>query len=157
MAERENSLHGKVAIVTGASSGLGWATVQTLTTAGVQVIATARRPERLAALQTETGCDVLPGDSSDPALCDAVYNHAIAKHGRVDILVNNAGLGNYKQLVDTTVDEYDELMRINMRSSFLFSRAVVPGMIAQCSGTVVFVSSVAGVAGAANEIGRAHV
>jgi short-subunit dehydrogenase len=69
----------------------------------------------------------------------------------VDILINNAGQGNYKSLVDTSIEEYDELMQSNMRSSFLFTRAVVPHFIVQRSGVLVFVSSVAGLAGAANE------
>lgn len=144
-------LHGKIAIVTGASSGLGYATVQGLVAAGASVIATARRAERLEALQSETGCEFIAGDAADTSTCDSVMELALNKFGRVDILVNNAGIGNYKQLIDTTLDDYDDLMRTNMRSSFLFSRAVAPHMVAQRSGTILFVSSVAGVAGTANE------
>ncbi len=148
---QDSPLKGRVAIVTGASSGLGWATVTALAAGGVKVIAVARRADRLAALQAETGCEIFAGDASDAATCDAVMELATAKFGHVDILVNNAGIGNYKQLVDTSVEEYDELMRTNMRSSFLFSRTVVPGMVERRSGCLVFVASVAGVAGAANE------
>jgi NADP-dependent 3-hydroxy acid dehydrogenase YdfG len=144
-------LKDKVAIVTGASSGLGAATVKAFAALGVKVVATARRAERLAALRDEFGCEVFAGDAGDEATAEAVVKLAMERFGRVDVLVNNAGAGNYKLLAETTVAEYDELMRVNMRSSFLFSRLVVPGMVEQRSGTIVFVSSVAGVAGAAKE------
>lgn len=144
-------LNGKVAIVTGASSGLGWATVKAFTARGVKVVATARRQERLEALRAETGCEIFAGDAAETSTADAVFALAMKRFGRVDILVANAGQGNYKLLTETTVDDYDELMRVNMRSSFLFARMVVPGMVERRSGTIVFVSSVAGVNGAANE------
>ena len=162
-----SSLRGRVAIVTGASSGVGWAVSHALAEEGVHVVATARRAERLNALAIEinatansaTGvdsktrgqCAMLAGDAADPATAEAAVALAVQRFGRVDILVNNAGLGNYKQMVDTTVAEYDELMNANMRSSFLFTRAVAPHLIAQRSGTVVFISSVAGLAGTGNE------
>ena len=145
------TLEGKIAIVTGASSGLGWATVKALSKRGANVVATARRQDRLASLRGETGCEVCAGDSADEAIANAVFTLAMERFGRVDILVNNAGQGNYKSLTETTVAMYDELMRVNMRSTFLFSRLVAPGMVERPSGTIVFVSSVAGVAGAANE------
>jgi 3-oxoacyl-[acyl-carrier protein] reductase len=65
--------------------------------------------------------------------------------------VNNAGLGNYKNLVDTSVAEYDELMNSNVRSGFVFSRHAVPVMLEQKSGQILFISSVAGLQGAAGE------
>ena len=76
---------------------------------------------------------------------------AISTFGRVDILINNAGAGNYKNLVDTSTAEYDHLMDSNMKSSFLFSRDAVPHMIAQKSGTLLFISSIAGLQGYAGE------
>ena len=149
-------LKGKVAIVTGASSGLGWATARALAAEGVSIVATARRKERLEALAAELNakghrCAFIAGDAADPSVAEATVARAIEEFQRIDILVNNAGQGNYKPLVDTTIEEYDELMNSNMRSSFLFTRAVAPRLIAQKSGVVVFVSSVAGLAGAANE------
>jgi NADP-dependent 3-hydroxy acid dehydrogenase YdfG len=141
----------RVAIVTGASSGLGWATVEALAASGAKVFAVGRRTERLEALRSATGCDIFAGDASESVICDGVIQLALNKFGRVDILINNAGMGNYKQLVDTTVEEYDELMRVNIRSSFLFSRAVASGMIERRSGSIIFVASVAGVTGTANE------
>lgn len=145
------SLQGKVAVVTGASSGLGAATVKALRALDVIVVATARRVDRLEALRVETGCEIYPGDAADEATAEGVCAFVQNRFGAIDILVNNAGAGNYKLLSETSVAEYDELMRTNMRSSFLFSRAVAPGMVERRSGTIVFVSSVAGLAGAANE------
>ena len=145
------TMSGRVAIVTGASSGLGWATVKALVGRGVKVVATARRAEKLEALRAETGCEIYAGDAGDEATADAVFAMAMERFGRVDILVNNAGAGNYKLMVETSVEEYDEMMRGNMRSSFLFSRVVAAGMVERRTGAIVFVSSVAGVAGAAKE------
>lgn len=149
-------LQGKVAIITGASSGLGRATALALAAEGVRIVATARRTERLEALKADLNqeshrCAFVAGDAADPRVAEATVALALKEFGRIDILVNNAGLGNYKALVDTTVEDYDELMNSNMRSSFLFTRAVAPHFIAQKSGAVVFISSVAGLAGAANE------
>ena len=147
----KDRIRDRIAIVTGASSGLGWTTVEALAARGAKVFAVGRRAERLEALQSATGCDIFAGDASESVTCDAVLELALNKFGRADILVNNAGLGTYKQLVDTTVEEYDELMRMNMRSSFLFSKAVAPGMIERRSGSIIFVASVAGITGTANE------
>jgi NADP-dependent 3-hydroxy acid dehydrogenase YdfG len=149
-------LKGKVAIVTGASSGLGRATVIALAEAGVRTVATARREERLEELKAELNGKGQPfafvaGNAAELRVAEAAVALALNEFGRIDILVNNAGQGNYKALVDTTVEEYDQLMDSNMRSSFLFTRAVAPHFIAQKSGAVVFISSVAGLAGAANE------
>jgi 3-oxoacyl-[acyl-carrier protein] reductase len=71
--------------------------------------------------------------------------------GRIDILIANAGVGIYKNLADTSAADYDAMMDSNVRSSFLFARHVVPGMIKQKSGLILFVSSMAGVYGFAGE------
>jgi len=76
---------------------------------------------------------------------------AIERFGGIDVLVNNAGAGNYKNLVDTSADEYDELMDTNVRSTFLFTRHVVPVMLARKSGTILMISSMAGVYGFGGE------
>ena len=69
---------------------------------------------------------------------------AVSEFGKLDILINNAGAGNYKNLVDTSAEEYDALMDSNIKSSFLFTRHAAPVMIAQKGGEMLFISSVAG-------------
>ena len=93
----------------------------------------------------------LAGDAAEPATAEHCLELAMEQFGRIDVLVNNAGTGLYKQFVDTEVNEFDAMMRDNVRSSFLFSRCVAPHLVAQRSGDIVFVSSVAGLVGTANE------
>jgi 3-oxoacyl-[acyl-carrier protein] reductase len=155
-APASSSLSDKVAIVTGASSGIGRATAIALASQGAHLVVTARRAERLIELcsliQASGGrCVFHAGDAANEQTARHTVQLAISTFGRVDILINNAGAGNYKNLVDTSASEYDQLMDANMKSSFLFSRYAVPHMIAQRSGTLLFISSVAGLQGAAGE------
>jgi len=147
---------GRVVVVTGASSGLGAASARAFARRGDAVVLTARRAERLEALVGEIVAEGgkaawFAGDASDEVTAEAVVKLAMEQFGRVDVLVNNAGQGSYQSLMDTSAVQYDEMMAANVRSGFVFARAVVPGMIAQGSGVILFVSSIAGLAGAANE------
>jgi 3-oxoacyl-[acyl-carrier protein] reductase len=149
-------LTGKVALITGASAGIGWASALALAAEGASLVLTARRQERLtelaAAVKQAGGQAVwVAGDARDEQTAIRAVNAAVESFGRLDILINNAGVGNYKNLVDTSSEEYDELMDSNVRSTFLFSRHAVPGMIEQKSGTVIMVSSMAGIYGFAGE------
>jgi NADP-dependent 3-hydroxy acid dehydrogenase YdfG len=145
-------LTGKLAIVTGASAGIGAACARALADEGAQLVITARRKDRLDALAEELrakGVSVLVvvGDACEEATAQRV----VAAAGRIDILVNNAGVGNYKNLIDTSAAEYDEMMDSNMRSTFLFTRHAVPQMLTQGAGTILMISSMAGVYGFAGE------
>jgi NADP-dependent 3-hydroxy acid dehydrogenase YdfG len=149
-------LSGKTAIVTGASAGIGHATALALAHQGAHLVVTARRAERLDALCTQIralgGRAVfLAGDAAEDQTAKHTVQLALSTFGRLDILINNAGAGNYKNLVNTSVEEYDHLMDANMKSSFLFSRHATPLMIAQKSGIQVFISSIAGLQGYAGE------
>ena len=149
-------LKGRAAIVTGASSGIGWATALALAGEGAAVLVTARREQRLrdlcAAIAERGGRgEWVAGDAADEATAQACVARAIESFGRLDILINNAGAGNYKNLVETSAEEYDALMDANMRSGFVFSRHAAPVMIEQKRGQMIFVSSVAGLQGAAGE------
>jgi NADP-dependent 3-hydroxy acid dehydrogenase YdfG len=149
-------LAGKIAIVTGASAGIGRATALALAQQGAHLVATARRAERLDALCTQIrslgGRAVFhAGDAAEEQTAKHTVQLALSTFGRLDILINNAGVGNYKNLINTSVEEYDQLMDANMKSSFLFSRHAIPPMIAQRSGTMLFVSSIAGQRGYAGE------
>jgi NADP-dependent 3-hydroxy acid dehydrogenase YdfG len=150
------SLSGKVAIVTGASSGIGQATALALARHGARLVVTARRAERLDALCTQIQslggrCVFHAGDAASEHTAKHTVQLALSTFGHINILINNAGAGNYKNLVDTSVAEYDHLMDSNMKSSFLFSRYVVPFMIEQKSGILLFISSIAGQQGYAGE------
>jgi NADP-dependent 3-hydroxy acid dehydrogenase YdfG len=145
-------LEGKVAVITGASAGIGRAAARLLAREGVRLVVTARRQERLDELIKEaravgTEGIAIVGDAREEQTAIAVVAQAKAKFGRVDILINNVGIGNYKKLVDTTLDDYVEMMDANMRSTFLFTRHVVPTMIEQGEGLVLMISSMAGVYG----------
>jgi NADP-dependent 3-hydroxy acid dehydrogenase YdfG len=149
-------LHGKVAVITGASAGIGQASARALAREGARLVLTARRRDRLDALLEEAralGSDgvVVIGDARDEATALNTVEAAKARFGRIDILINNVGVGNYKKLVDTSLDDYVEMFDGNVRSTFLFARHVAPVMIAQEEGTILMVSSMAGVYGFSGE------
>ena len=145
-------LAGKVAIITGASAGIGQASARALAREGARLVLSARRQERLDALLTEVkslggeGLSVV-GDARDEATALQAVDAAMKAYGRIDILINNVGVGNYKNLVDTSLDDYVEMMDANVRSTFLFSRHVAPVMIKQGDGLILMISSMAGVYG----------
>jgi NADP-dependent 3-hydroxy acid dehydrogenase YdfG len=149
-------LTGKVAIITGASAGIGKASALALAEEGAHIILTARRKERLDELVgaiKKAGGDatVVAGDAREENTAKETVKAALAVTGKIDILLNNAGMGIYKNLVDTSLEDYDTMMDTNMRSGFLFTRYVVPEMIKQKSGTILMLSSMAGVYGFAGE------
>ncbi|HAL81764.1 MAG TPA: short-chain dehydrogenase [Mucilaginibacter sp.] len=149
-------LTGKVAIITGASAGIGKASALALAAEGATIILTARRAERLEQLVADieklgARAAIVVGDAREEATAVEAVKIALEFGGHIDILLNNAGMGIYKNIVDTNADEYDTMMDTNMRSGFLFTRHVVPQMIKQGSGTVLMLSSMAGVYGFAGE------
>lgn len=153
---RPDRLKGQVAVITGASSGIGRATALLFAHNGARLVLTARRRERLEAVAQQcsgfgAAAHIYAGDAAEEPTAEAAIALATGRFGRLDILVNNAGQGNYKPLVETSADDFDDLVRVNLRSSFLFARHAAPVMIRQGSGTMLFVSSVAGLQGAANE------
>lgn len=146
----------KVALVTGASSGVGAATALAFAQQGTRVVVTARRADRLESLverirATGGEATAVPGDATLPETARAAVAECLDKYGSLHFLINNAGVGTYKQLVDTSIADYDEIMDANMKSCFLFSREAAPHLVRQRSGTIVFVSSVSGLRGASNE------
>ena len=150
------TLRDKVAVITGASSGLGRAAAFALAGEGVRLVLTARRADRLQQVADDIsarGSDaiILAGDAADEAVAQQTVGLALSTFGRVDFLIHCAGQGLYKPLLDSTSTEYDQLMNTNMRSTFLFARAAARPMTEQRSGTIVLVSSVAGLRGAGNE------
>lgn len=150
------SLAGKTVLVTGASAGIGWYTALAFARQGANLVVTARREERLKTLCAEiaalgTKAVYFAGDAVEEVTAQQSVALAVAKFGSLDIVIANAGAGNYKNLVDTSAEEYDQLMDANMRSSFLIARHAAPAMIAQKSGIIQFISSIAGLQGFAGE------
>ena len=148
----KGKLNGKVAIITGASSGIGEAAARVLAAEGANLVITARREDKLSILVNDfksqgTKAIYVVGDASKEETALQTVDAAMKEFGRIDILINNTGIGNYKELVDTSAAEYDEMMITNMRSTFLFTRFVVPSMILQGSGTILIISSMAGING----------
>ena len=91
------------------------------------------------------------GDATDEEIAQRCVATAIQTYDTSISLINNVGVGNYKNLVDTSAAEYDEMMDTNVRSTFLFTRHAVPVMIKQGSGTILMISSMAGIYGFAGE------
>jgi len=151
-----NPLANKTVLITGASSGIGRAAAEAFAEKGANLVVTARREQRLRELCEQIGRSrgnavYFSGDAADEGTATGCVALALKQFGRLDILINNAGIGNYKNLVDTSTAEYDELMNSNVRSGFVFCRHAVPVMLSQKSGQILFISSVAGLQGAAGE------
>ena len=150
------SLEGKVAVVTGASRGIGEATAVILAQAGATVVATARTGDELdkvVARINRSGGEALAVRADLTREEDvAQLKQAVSERfGRVDILVNNAGVGKYGPLGSLTAADYDWMMNTNMRSTFLCTAAFLPDMLARRQGWVIFVASVAGLKGLPHE------
>ncbi len=149
-------LKGKVAVVTGASRGIGQATAVTLAQAGAAVVVTSRTEPELAELAARIermGGQALavPADLTQEADVERLTVAALERFSRVDILINNAGVGKYGPLASLSAADYDWMMNTNMRSSFLCTAAFLPGMLERREGWVVFVASVAGLKGLPHE------
>ena len=139
---------GKVAIVTGASSGIGRETALALAERGATVVGVARRESLLQQLTERcrahsTRSTYKAGDLGTREFAEEVVDGTVAEHGRVDILINNAGIPVHKQIYDTTADEIENVMRVNFLSAVWTTMAAIPHMLAQGAGTIVNVSSFA--------------
>lgn len=149
-------LAGKTALITGATAGIGKASALALAQESANLILVARRQERLskmeAAVEQAGGNAVsVAGDAREEETALRAVATATEAFGSLDILINNVGVGNYKNLVETSAKEYDELMDTNVRSTFLFTRHAVPVMLDQGSGIILMISSMAGIYGFAGE------
>jgi NAD(P)-dependent dehydrogenase (short-subunit alcohol dehydrogenase family) len=133
----------KTALVTGASSGIGEATVRKLQGLGYTVYGAARRTDRLQELAGE-GIRPLAMDVTDDASMSAGIDQIIADTGRLDVLVNNAGYGSYGALEDVPIDEGRRQFEVNVIGAIRLAQLVLPHMRGQHSGTIVNVTSMGG-------------
>ncbi len=132
-------LSGRVAFVTGASSGLGAQFAKTLAAAGAGVVLAARRVDRLKALRAEIEADgvvahVVALDVTDHDSIKAAVAHAETEMGGIDILVNNSGVGNTQKLTDVMPEDYDFVMGTNTKGAFFMAQEVAKRMIARSKG-----------------------
>lgn len=149
-------LKDKVALITGASRGIGKASALALAREGAVIAGAARTAADLAALEREIKAaggralmietDVTRSDSV--AACVA---RVVAELGRIDILVNNAGIGGYRPFLEWSEADYDRIMAVNAKGTWLFCREVIPHMRRQGGGNIINVASVAGLQGYPSE------
>ena len=139
---------GKIVIVTGASSGIGYVTAKAFAQRGSTVVAVARREKLLQTLIAECKAtapksEYVAGDLGDRATAEQVVTDTVARHGRVDVLINNAAVSKHKQIYHTTAEEADYVMRVNFMSCVWTTFAAIPHMLRLGGGTIVNISSFA--------------
>lgn len=145
-----NSLHGKVAIITGASSGIGRATAHLFAQHGAAVILNARGSEALDKVASEIRqsggrAAVVPGDVAQTETQAKMVQAALDHFGRLDMAINNAGMvGQIAPLAEFDTQTWSDVMSVNLTSAFLASREQIPAMLKTGGGALVFVSSFVG-------------
>ena len=148
-------LSGKVALVTGASRGIGHGIATMLAVRGAHVVAAARSNHAdttVAAIKEGGGAaEVASVDVGDRGAVEQMIAATLERHGRIDILVNNAGITRDQLLLRMKQDDWDEVMKTNLTGAFLCAQAVIRPMIRQRGGRIVSVSSVVGQAGNAGQ------
>lgn len=158
-------LDGKIAIITGSSSGIGETTSKVFAREGATVVLVARREDRLRKVQSEIEAqggkaDIVVADLSKLADCEKVVAHVIAKFGRIDVLVNNAGIPDRHMPTTRTSDElWDQVIAVDLTAVFQLCRATLRHMEARSYGSIVNISSIGarGLAGAAYSSAKAGV
>lgn len=148
-------LKNKVAIVTGGSRGIGRAIVEVFAAQGAKVVFTSRTspaPDMEESLRT-LGADYLyvPADVKSPADVARVVESCMERYGRIDVLVNNAGVTHDTLLMRMSEDAWDDVLSTNLKSVFLFTKAVQMVMLKQRSGSIINLSSVVGIGGNAGQ------
>ena len=149
-------LDGKVAIITGASRGIGAASARAFASEGARVVLAARNRDALEALVTEIGDEAalaVATDVTDEASVKALVDAAVKRFGRLDVAFNNAGGGQQpRPLADIPVEDFDRTIATSLRGVFLCMKHEIPAMLATGGGAIVNMSSSAGL-GAAQGIG----
>ena len=136
-------LENKIAIVIGAASGIGRGVAVRFIEEGAKVILGDVDPA-CAATALAIGADIVPTDVSSFADVEAIVDQAVKTYGRLDIIVQNAGIYPWQLIENTSADDWDRVMAVNLRGSFNAARAAVKVMKAQGSGRILFTSSITG-------------
>lgn len=141
-------LQGKVAVVTGASAGIGEAVARCFAREGARVALFARSSEKLSAIAAEMdGSIAVTGDVSVEGDVERLFDEVERQLGPADVVVNNAGIVEPSLLVDTPLEKWRRTIEVNLTSAYLVSRRALSSMIRRRSGAVVNVSSISGVVG----------
>ncbi len=146
----QTNLQNKIAIITGASSGIGEMSAKMLAAEGASVMISARREDALFRVQREIRqaggvCEIYPGDLSSDGFCAQLVEKTVEVFGGVDILVCNAGMALRKPTLEMPVEEWNRLMHVNPPAPLLLSQAAIRRMKEQGrGGKIVFISSTAG-------------
>ena len=143
------NIEGKVVVITGASSGLGEATARLLAKEGAVVVLGARRADRIQALAADLNDNggkalAMQTDVTDRGQVEALVNAAVEAYGRVDVMVNNAGLMPHSPLERLKVEEWEQMVDVNIKGVLYGIAAALPHMMRQKAGHIINVSSVAG-------------
>ena len=148
-------LSGKVAVVTGASRGIGRAAAVLLASRGAQVVAAARGDHAaatVAAIQDAGGrAEAATLDVTDAGSVEAMVGGTLERHHRIDILVNNAGIARDQLLLRMKREDWDQVMATNLTAAFTCAQAVIKPMIRQRGGRIISISSVVGQTGNAGQ------
>ncbi len=154
-AESRFSLDGRVALITGAASGLGRAIAVGFAEAGARVRCVDRDAEGNDEVVRSIGeaADAFTADVTDPEALAAAVDGLVAEAGRIDVLVNSAGIGGRSPAVDYPEDLWDSVMEINLRGTYLACRAAGRHMVAAGSGSIINIASVGGLAGFPGSLG----
>ena len=143
-------LKGRIAIVTGASSGIGRTTAKLFARAGAKVVVAARRGPELESLVDEIanqggGALAVAGDVSDEAFTKELVARAELSYGRLDVAFNNAGvLGEKGPTTDISLDGWNEAIKVNLTAAFLAAKHQIPAMLKQGRGSIIFTSTFVG-------------
>src|SRR5918911_4183042 len=143
-------LNGKVALVTGAASGLGAATARVFSEHGARLVCGDIDEKGAQKIAKDIGGRALYVDVAEPTSADATVHEVLDSEGRVDVLINNAGVDFIRSTTEMSLAEWDRVQHVNLRAPWLLSRAVFPHMVERGSGQIVNVSSTASKKGWSN-------